>query len=712
MKTLERVDLPVAGMTCAGCASRVRAGIGELDGVESAHVNLAAHRATVVYDPDALMVDDIVSTIGGLGYSVPEDEKASAAQRDRALTTRLISAVVLSIGVMSLSMLDSLHFDGWRWVAGTMATPVVWWSGWQFHRAAAMNLRHRTATMDTLVSLGSLTAWTWSAGALLAGGDTNVWFETAAMIVTLILLGRWLEARARRRAGDALRALGQLATPTATLADGTEIDIENLQVGDRFLVRPGDRMATDGVVAEGRSTVDQSMLTGEPMPVSVDVGDAVVGATINGTGSLVVEATRVGRETVLAQIVRLVDEAQGSSAPIQRLVDRVAAVFVPIVLVVATLTFAAWIATGEPLRDGAAAAVAVLVVACPCAMGLATPTAIMVGTGRGAQLGIIIRGGEVLEDTRRVDTAVLDKTGTVTQGNMSVVGLATTAGQDVGVVLARAAAVERFSNHPVAQAVVAHAQENSTDPEPVGVDVTEDPGRGVVGTVDGLRVSVGRRSLFVSIPADLETRVAAAAEAGDSVTYVGWEDRAVGVIVVADAIKDSSVEAVARLHELGLRVILLTGDNERTAATVARAISADDVIAEVLPGEKDAEIRRLQDEGRVVAMVGDGINDGPALARADLGIAIGGGTAVAIEASDLTIVSGDLRAVADAIVLSRRTLATIKANLFWAFAYNVAAIPLAAAGVLTPMMAAAAMGLSSVFVVTNSLRLRRFSPTR
>jgi Cu+-exporting ATPase len=414
----------------------------------------------------------------------------------------------------------------------------------------------------------------------------------------------------------------------------------------------------------------------------------------------------------LAQIVRLVDEAQGSTAPIQRLVDRVAAVFVPIVLVVAALTFAVWMATGEPVRDGAAAAVAVLVVACPCAMGLATPTAIMVGTGRGAQLGIIIRGGEVLEDTRRVDTAVLDKTGTVTEGRMSVVGVAATTGQDIDVVLARAAAVERFSNHPVAQAVVAHFEQSATDSELVAVDVSEDPGTGVTGTVDGVRVSVGRRSLFTSVPADLEAPVAAAVEAGDSVTYVGWEDNAAGVIVVADAIKDSSVAAVARLHELGLSVVLLTGDNERTATTVAHAISADDVIAEVLPGEKDAEIRRLQDEGRVVAMVGDGINDGPALARADLGIAIGGGTAVAIEASDLTIVSGDLRAVADAIVLSRRTLATIKVNLFWAFAYNVAAIPLAAAGVLTPMMAAAAMGLSSVFVVTNSLRLRSFSPTR
>ncbi|MEO2114216.1 MAG: copper-translocating P-type ATPase, partial [Acidimicrobiales bacterium] len=535
----------------------------------------------------------------------------------------------------------------------------------------------------------------------------HVYFETAAVIVTLILLGRWFEARAKRRSGEAIRSLAGLAARMARLENGTEVPVDDLQVGMRFVVRPGEKVPVDGLVVDGTSTVDASMITGEPVPVPVGIDDEVVGATINGNGSLTVEATRVGGDTMLAQIMRLVDEAQSSTAPVQRLADRVSAVFVPTALAVAGATLAAWLLTGQPASEAFTAAVAVLIIACPCALGLATPTAIMVGTGRGASLGVIIKGGEVLEATRQVDHVVLDKTGTVTEGRMELVSVTPAPGADGQVVLCRAASVEALSEHPLAEAIVAAA----TDLEPA-TGFENLPGLGVHATVDGAEVLVGRRRLFDEVPDDLLAAVAKAEDAGRTAVVVGWDGTARGVLVIADRVRSTSAAAVTALRDLGLEVTLLTGDNERTARAVGSAVGIDRVLAEVMPDDKDAEVQRLQAQGHVVAMVGDGINDAPALARADLGIAVGTGTDVAIETSDLTIVSGDLRAVADAIVLSRRTLAVIKGNLFWAFAYNTAAIPLAAFGVLNPMIAAGAMGFSSVFVVTNSLRLRRFTGYR
>ena len=698
-------ELPIEGMTCAACAARIGRGLSGLDGVVEANVNYATARAVVSYDPDAVEPAAFSTTIQKLGYAVATDGDASEEQLAE-LGHRLVAAVVLSVPTVAISMVPALQFVGWEWVVAALATPVVWWVGWPFHRTALRNLRHGSTTMDTLVSMGTGAAWAWSAVALLAVDD-HVYFETAAVIVTLILLGRWFEARARRRSGDDIRALAGLGASTALLEDGSTVAIEAIEVGMRLVVRPGGKIPVDGVVVDGASNVDASMITGEPVPVPVGVGDEVIGATINGNGSITIEALRVGNETKLAQIMRLVDEAQASTAPVQRLADRVSAVFVPTALGIAAVTLIGWLVAGQPATEAFTAAVAVLIIACPCALGLATPTAIMVGTGRGASLGVIIKGGEVLEAPRQIDHVVVDKTGTITEGRMELVSVTAAPGTDRSEVLRRAASVESRSEHPVGEAIVAAAP----DLEPVS-GFENLPGLGVRATVDGVEVVVGRRQMFDEVPEDLAAVMAEAEEAGGTAVMAGWNGRAHGVLVVADRIRPTSAEAVAAFRELGLEVTLLTGDNARTARTVAAAVGIHRVVAEVMPEDKDAEIQRLQAQGHVVAMVGDGINDAPALARAELGIAVGTGTDVAIETSDLTIVSGDLRAVADAIALSRRTLSTIKGNLFWAFAYNTAAIPLAALGILDPMIAAGAMGFSSVFVVTNSLRLRRFSGYR
>ena len=698
-------ELPIEGMTCAACAARIGRGLSGLDGVEEANVNYATARAVVSYDPDAVDLAAFSTTIQKLGYAVAADGDASEEQLAE-LGRRLVAAVVLSVPTVAISMVSALQFGGWEWVVAALATPVVWWVGWPFHRTALRNLRHGSTTMDTLVSMGTGAAWAWSAVALLAV-DGHVYFETAAVIVTLILLGRWFEARAKRRSGDAIRALAGLGASTARLEDGTTIDVDDLRVGMRLVVRPGEKVPVDGLVVDGASSVDASMITGEPVPVVVGVGDEVIGATINGNGSLTVEAVRVGGDTKLAQIMRLVDEAQASTAPVQRLADRVSAVFVPTALGIAGVTLIGWLVAGRPASEAFTAAVAVLIIACPCALGLATPTAIMVGTGRGASLGVIIKGGEVLEATRQVNHLVVDKTGTVTEGRMELVSVTAALGTDRSEVLQRAASVESRSEHPVGEAIVAAAP----DIQPVS-GFQNLPGLGVRATVAGVEVVVGRIQLFDEVHEGLLAAMAEAEDTGGTAVLAGWDGTARGVLVVADRIRPTSAEAVAAFRDLGLDVTLLTGDNARTAQAVASAVGIDRVVAEVMPEDKDAEIQRLQAEGQVVAMVGDGINDAPALARSDLGIAVGTGTDVAIETSDLTIVSGDLRAVADAIALSRQTLATIKGNLFWAFAYNTAAIPLAALGILNPMIAAGAMGFSSVFVVTNSLRLRRFDGYR
>jgi len=738
----QQVELAISGMTCASCANRIERKLNKLDGV-TATVNYATEKARVTY-VGAVSTEKLLSTVAAAGYSAALPAPRSAAaeapvEHDPAaqLRQRLMVCLVLTAPVVAMAMVPALQFDAWQWLSLTLAAPVVVWGGLPFHRAAWTNLRHGTSTMDTLISVGTIAAFAWSLYALFLGtagqigmrhpfeltlvrsdGAGNIYLEAAAGVTTFILAGRYLEAKAKRSAGAAMRALLELgAKDVAVLRDGVEtrIPVEDLAVGDTFVVRPGEKLATDGVVVEGSSAVDASMVTGESVPVEVGVGDAVIGATTNAGGRLLVRATRVGADTQLAQMARLVEDAQNGKAQVQRLADRISGIFVPIVLVLALATLGFWLAIGAGAGAAFTAAVAVLIIACPCALGLATPTALMVGTGRGAQLGILIKGPEVLESTRRVDTVVLDKTGTVTTGQMSLVDVVAAAGADDAELLRLAGALEAASEHPIARAIAAGAQDR-VGALPAVTDFTNLDGLGVQGTVDGHAVLVGRARLLADwalpLPAELTAAMTAAETGGRTAVAVGWDGAARGVLSVSDTIKATSAQAIRELRALGMTPVLLTGDN----ATVARAVAAEvgieftpeTVIAEVLPQDKVDVVARLQAQGKVVAMVGDGVNDAAALAQADLGLAMGTGSDVAIEASDLTLVRGDLRVAPDAIRLARRTLSVIKGNLFWAFAYNVAAIPLAAAGLLNPVIAGAAMAFSSVFVVTNSLRLRRF----
>jgi Cu+-exporting ATPase len=692
------VRLELEGMSCASCAARIEKKLNDVEGAE-AMVNFATERATVRCAVE-VAVDELLAAVESAGYGAHVADgahDAHAHEHDdeplRVLTRRLAVAIALSVPVALLAMIPALQFDGWEWIALALATPVVFWSGLGFHRVAVRNARHLHASMDTLISLGTLAAWVWSTVVLVAGLETDVYFEVAAVVTTLIVLGRYLEARAKGRASAAVRKLLELGAKDArVLRDGNEVlvPISELAVGDVFVVRPGEKVATDGVVVEGTSAVDQSLLTGESVPVEVAPGANVAGATVNTYGRLVVRATKVGAETALAQIARLVDAAQAGKAPVQRLADRISAVFVPIVIVLSILTLVGWLAFGASAAEAFTAAVAVLIIACPCALGLATPTALMVGTGRGAQLGILIKGPEVLEQTRRVDTVVLDKTGTVTEGKMELVAVTPRNGASRADVLRYAGAVEAGSAHPIAEAIVRAARAELGE-LPSVASFRDEPGVGVTGEVAGHSVSVGR---------------------SDGRIVVAWDGVGRAALEVRDTVKPTSGEAIRELKALGLTPILLTGDSKHAAEVVASEVGIDRVLAEVYPEDKVQEVARLQREGKVVAMVGDGVNDAPALAWADLGLSIGTGTDVAIEASDLTLVSGDLRAAVDAIRLARKTLRTIKGNLFWAFAYNIAAIPLAVAGVLNPIVAAAAMAASSLFVVTNSLRLRRFRSVR
>ena len=744
------IELAIGGMTCASCANRVERKLNKLDGV-SATVNYATEKARITvpagYDP-GLLIEEVEKT--GYTASLPEPPAAAAPAADGApadgtpadepedpeltsLRQRLIGSVVLTVPVIAMAMIPALQFTYWQWLSLALAAPVIVWGAWPFHRAAWANLKHGAATMDTLISMGTLAAFLWSLYALFLGtaghpgmthpfeltvapsdGAGNIYLEVGAGVTMFILLGRWFEKRSKRQAGAALRALMELgAKEVSVLRDGAEVRIPagQLAVDDEFVVRPGEKIATDGVVTQGTSAVDQSMLTGESVPVEVAVGDSVTGATVNAGGRLVVRATRVGADTQLAQMARMVEDAQTGKAQVQRLADRISGVFVPIVIVIALVTLLAWLVWGDSVSAAFTAAVAVLVIACPCALGLATPTALLVGTGRGAQMGVLIKGPETLESTRTIDTVVLDKTGTVTTGAMTLTDTVAEAGVARADLLRFAGALESASEHPIARAIAAGAaQEVGELPAPQHFRNLE--GRGVQGVVDGTAVVVGRESLLADWSQHLSPEVsrakADAEAAGRTVVTVGWNGEARGILIVADTVKPTSAEAIAQLKDLGLTPILLTGDNEAVARQIAGEVGIDEVIAGVMPADKVDVVTRLQAAGKVVAMVGDGVNDAPALAQADLGLAMGTGTDVAIEASDITLVRGDLRAAVDAIRLSRKTLSTIKTNLFWAFAYNVAAIPVAALGMLNPMLAGAAMAFSSVFVVGNSLRLRGF----
>ena len=743
------IELEIGGMTCASCAARIEKKLNRIEGV-TASVNYATEKATVSF-PDSVSPAQLIERVVDTGYTAqlhaPVD--TTAPQQDSPLSpaarlrNRLLLTLALAVPIIVSAMVPALQFRNWQWLSLSLAVPVVFWGGADFHRAAWANARHGVATMDTLISLGTLAAFGWSVYALFFGdagmpgmrhdfslsvergaAASNIYFEVAAGVIVFLLAGRYFETRAKERAGSALRALLEMGAkevsvlrPGAAGGSGAEIRVPvgELRSGEVFLVRPGEKVATDGVVVEGNSAIDMSMLTGESVPVEVAPGDHVVGATVNAGGMLTVRATRVGADTQLAQMAALVEQAQTGKAPVQRLADRVAGIFVPIVLAIAAATLIGWLVTGAPVAVAFGAAVAVLIIACPCALGLATPTALLVGTGRGAQLGVLIKGPHVLESTRRVDTVVLDKTGTVTTGTMTLAEVIAAEGTDPDELLTVAAAVEHGSEHPVARAVVAGAADRGLSPDPVRQFVGHG-GKGVQGLVGERAVVIGRTELLddwsIALPEALAEAKTEAESAGRTAIVVAWDGAARGVLVIADAVKPTSADAIADMRTLGLTPVLLTGDNAAAARSVADQVGIEEVIAEVLPSDKLDVVKRLQDQGKVVAMVGDGVNDAAALAQADLGLAMGTGTDVAIEAGDITLVRGDLRTVGTAIRLSRGTLRTIKGNLFWAFGYNVAAIPLAAAGLLNPMLAGAAMALSSVFVVSNSLRLRNWPPLR